>query len=282
MNNRFFGATQPQTWRDHLKELKAAKEELYKNQAIMTPYERQTIGNSIKARAEAVAPRLQGGAIAEWKAAIEVYQDKAAAVEKARIAEINRWDNARLGAEIGAVKALVELALSGVNSNPLAGGGFGAAPRLERIYNEAQASGDLHKRRAAAEVFRSLDGANLKGDITDRAAVSGLAHKAAQDLPGLRVTDGITRAIQERDAAAQGVYNLRSELNDVSLVMGYGDATGLFASGPIASAFRGVKFNNDHTLTIFPEDSVEVTGIQFKDPEDAQRSFIVGGEVENE
>lgn len=281
MNNRFFGATQPQTWRDHLKELKAAKEELYKNQAIMTPYERQTIGNSIKARAEAVAPRLQGGAIAEWKAAIEVYQDKAAAVEKARIAEINRWDNARLGAEIGAVKALVELALSGGNGNALAGM-TKAAPRLERIYNEAQASGDIYKQRAAAEVFRSLDGVSLKTDTTDRAAVSGLVHKAAKDLPGLRVTDGITRAIQERDAAAQGVYNLRSELNDVSLVMGYGDATGLFASGPIASAFRGVKFNNDHTLTIFPEDSVEVTGIQFKDPEDAQRSFIVGGEVENE
>lgn len=281
MNNRFFGTTQPQTWRDLLKELKAAKEELYKNQAIMTPYERQTISESIKARAEAVAPRLQGGAIAEWKAAIEVYQDKAAAVEKARIAEINRWDNARLGAEIGAVKALVELALSGGNGNALAGM-TKAAPRLERIYNEAQASGDIYKQRAAAEVFRSLDGASLKTDTTDRAAVSGLAHKAAKDLPGLRVTDGITQAIHERDEAAQGVYNLRSELNDVSLVMGYGDATGLFASGPIASAFRGVKFNNDHTLTIFPEDSVEVTGIQFKDPEDAQRSFIVGGEVENE
>lgn len=281
MNNRFFGHTQPQTWRDLLKELKAAKEELYKNQAIMTPYERQTISESIKARAEAVAPRLQGGAIAEWKAAIEVYQDKAAAVEKARIAEINRWDNARLGAEIGAVKALVELALSGGNGNALAGM-TKAAPRLERIYNEAQVSGDIYKQRAAAEVFRSLDGASLKTDTTDRAAVSGLVHKAAKDLPGLRVTDGITQAIHERDEAAQGVYNLRSELNDVSLVMGYGDATGLFASGPIASAFRGVKFNNDHTLTIFPEDSVEVTGIQFKDPEDAQRSFIVGGEVENE
>lgn len=281
MNNRFFGHTQPQTWRDLLKELKAAKDELRRHENIMTPYERQAISESIKARAEAVGPRLQGGAIAEWKAAIEVYQDKAAAVEKARIAEINRWDNARLGAEIGAVKALVELALSGGNGNALAGM-TKAAPRLERIYNEAQASGDIYKQRAAAEVFRSLDGASLKTDTTDRAAVSGLVHKAAKDLPGLRVTDGITQAIHERDEAAQGVYNLRSELNDVSLVMGYGDATGLFASGPIASAFRGVKFNNDHTLTIFPEDSVEVTGIQFKDPEDAQRSFIVGGEVENE
>lgn len=281
MNNRFFGHTQPQTWRDLLKELKAAKDELRRHENIMTPYERQAISESIKARAEAVGPRLQGGAIAEWKAAIEVYQDKAAAVEKARIAEINRWDNARLGAEIGAVKALVELALSGGNGNALAGM-TKAAPRLERIYNEAQVSGDIYKQRAAAEVFRSLDGASLKTDTTDRAAVSGLVHKAAKDLPGLRVTDGITQAIHERDEAAQGVYNLRSELNDVSLVMGYGDATGLFASGPIASAFRGVKFNNDHTLTIFPEDSVEVAGIQFKDPEDAQRSFIVGGEVENE
>lgn len=281
MNNRFFGATQPQSWRDLLKELKAAKEELQRNEGIMTPYERQAIGESIKARANAVAPRLQGGAIAEWKAAIGVYQDKAANVEKARIAEINRWDNGRLGAEIGAVKALVDLALAGGNGNALAGV-TKTAPQLDRIYNEAMASGDIYKQRAAAEVFRSLAGDNLKGDIGDRAAVSGLAHKAAKDLPGLRMTDGITQAIQERDAAAEGVYSLRGELNDVSLVMGYGDATGMFSSGPVATAFRGVKFNNDHTLTIFPDDSVQVTGIQFKDPEDAQRSFIVGGEVENE
>ncbi len=268
-----FGTTQPQTWRDLLKELKTAKDELRRNEAIMTAYERQTISESIQARANVIAPRLQGGAIAEWKAAIEVYQDKAAAVEKARIAEINRWDNGRLGAEIGAVKVLVDLALAGVVTK--------AGPRLEQIYNEAQASGDIYKQRAAAEVFRSLSGDNLKGSVDDRAAVSGLAHKAAKDLPGLRVTDGITRAIQERDAAANGVYSLRSELNDVSLVMGYGDANGPFALGPVATAFRGVKFNNDHTLTIYPDDSVEVTGIQFKGPEDTQRGFIVGGEVEN-
>lgn len=282
MNNRFFGPTQPQTWRDLLKELKAAKDELRRHETIMTPYERQTIRESIKARAEAVAPRLQGGAIAEWKAAVGVYQDKAAAVEKARVAELNRWDNARLGAEIGAVKTLVELALSGVNSNPLAGGAGKASPRLERIYKEAMDSGDMYKQRAAAEVFRSLAVDSLKTDTTDRAAVSGLARKADKDLPALRVTDGIARAIQERDAAAEGVYALRSELNDVSIVMDYGDATGMFSSGPVATAFRGVKFNNDHTLTIYPDDSVQVTGIQFKDPEDAQRSFIVGGEVENE
>lgn len=281
MYNRF-GTTQPQTWRDLLKEIKTAKDELRRNEGIMTAYERQTIGESIKARANAVAPRLQGGAIAEWKAALAVYQDKAASVERARVAEINRWDNARLGAEIGAVKALVDLALSGVNSNVFAGGVKAAGPQLERIYSEAQASGDIYKQRAVAEVFRSLAGANLKADISDRAAVSGLAHKAEKDLPGLRVTDGITRAIQERDAAAESVYALRSELNDVSEVMGYGDATGPFSLGPVATAFRGVKFNADHTLTIYADDSVQVTGIQFKDPEDAQRSFTVGGEVNND
>ena len=284
MNNRFYGhATQPQTWRDMLKELKAAKEELRRNAGIMTPYERQTIAESIQARANEVAGRLQGGAIAEWNAAKGIYQDKAAAVEKARVAEINRWDNARLGAEIGAVKALVDLAYSSVNNNPL-GGIKAAAPRLERIYNEAMASGDMHKQRAAAEVFRSLAGDNLKGDIESRAAVSGLAHKAEKDLPALRMTDEITKAIQARDDAAQAVYNLKPELNDVSEVMGYGDASGPWATGAVATAFKGVKFNADHTLTLYADDSPEVMGFDWKNLKghDPDGPIVIGGEVENE
>lgn len=276
-----FGTTQPKDWRDSIKELKAAMDELNQYETIMTPYERETISRSIKSRREVVIPGVQPQIIAEWKAGIARYQEKDAAIGRERVKELNRWDNGRLGAEIGAVKTLVELALSGANSHSLGGGTGQVFPQLTRLFKDAMDSGDMYKQRAAAEVFASMENIQLRSDLTDRAAVHGLVTRAKEVMPEIRVTDGMLAALDERDAAVESLRQLKGELDDASVALGWGKAAEMFSTGPIAAAFRGVKFNPDKSLTIYADDSPEVTGVHFVNPEDANRSIILGGEVKD-
>jgi len=262
---RIIVSTQAQSkdWRSVVKELKSAADELNQYQEVMTPYERSVITRSIAAKQEEAGSRVISSALTEWKAQLGVYQDKDKALNRAKTEEIRRWDSQKLAVEISAIQSLVDLAISTQSQNPMAGKHGEISSRLKMIYHDAKESGNLHRQRAAAEVFKGLRNAKVPKD--DMPNLGVMAQQAEKDLLDIRVTDEMIDTLEERDAAVRAVLALKGELAEASKALGQGEVNELFGSGPFTKALKMAQLEPDNSLTILDENDPKVTGIFWKE-----------------
>jgi hypothetical protein len=243
-----------------LDKIKALRSNYNKYQSIMTQYEQQTIMGEINRASEAIFPSVATAAIGDWKAAIAKAQDAINKVSAAKVAESNRFDAGKFNAELTNIKILVDLA-KGSTGSPLFGGDVNAGQRLQAIYQEAKASGDLHKQRAAAEVMQTMDFSTFVGD--SKLATLSLANQAKRDLESLRTTPEMLQAEADRDQAFTSLQAQRQELIDVSQALGQQDPTLAFASGSFARALKMVQVK-DGQVIFHDENSLEVTGVSWE------------------
>jgi hypothetical protein len=236
----------------------ADKKKMYEqNLGKMDRFTQETIWGEIKEDIESQFSLIAGGAIGEYKQAIKKYQDTGLQYDKAYSAEINRWDPAKLQASIANTRALVELAISNPNGGELGIGDAGG--KLQAIYSEAKASGDLYKQRGAFEVLRNL---NVNGLPREEKLKAFHVSKAAEgDLAALRQTPDMDTARKAQGEALTNILVLKDELIQTSKELGQGDPI-VFGGTPFSNALNMVQVNRQTgEVLIFPEDSPEVTGI---------------------
>jgi hypothetical protein len=266
------------TWRSVRDEIAALRDDLRKDESIMTQYERAVVGREIKNRVDANYQIIANGQLGEWRKAIKNYMDASAGINAEYSKEINRWDSSKLLAEMQTARTLVEIASQSKSNDITSSTETGA--RLSELYAEAKKSGDLYKQRAVFELLRNIDTDRLPKDARLTAAV--LKRQAASDLSSLRVTPGLVKAQEAQQVALQAIVTTRDEMILTGKVTGEYDPEGMFGqTGTFGKALRMVQMNRKTgEVMIYPEDSVEVTGVSMaKMPEGSPVMGEGGGNV---
>ena len=181
----------------------------------------------------------------------------------------------KLAGEMDAIKKMVDMAVSNSNgqNNVFSGESARVTPKLQRIYQDAMASGNLHTQRAACEVFSGLLN-QMPRHVEDKSDVNGLARGAARDLENLRFTDEMVNALDERNKVTAEIAELRKEIFDASIALDEGDANNIFYSGIFRGILNQYKPLEDGSMRILADDAPEVTGFTFIE---AKADAVVGG-----
>lgn len=245
-------------WRKAVKELSVMRDEFTKYSGIMTNYERVAITNEITRRQNELYPMAVAGIRAELNGAIQSYQSKAAALEKAKVAEIQRWDAKKLADQIIGLQTLVNFASA---ADPLRGGADAAAARIQKVYQEALQSGDLHTQRAACEVVVGLRNVNLLPEI-QKGLVKTIVD-AETRLHEMRITDDMVSAAEALRAEAQNLLALRSEVLAAAPVLGE-TPDPIFLTGDIQKAVSQIGIGEDGYPLIRDPNDPETAEVVFK------------------
>lgn len=249
-------------WLAKLNQIREARQEFEKIERILTPYEKQTIYGNIKADAEANYSRVYQGVKARLDAAVGNYKSAAAKRAAAIAKEINSWDAGKLNNELQAFSTRVNMELGKKDAQGIFSG-QPAARRIEALYQEAQASGDRYKMRAAAEVLRAADVEKLPSD--QRTAVLLMARSASDNLEALRNTDDIQNAIDQENAAIKQMQDEQKFVREAAEVMfdGGGQIFGRDVSnfGKLASTIKFEREAGNVKIKILDINDPEITGI---------------------
>lgn len=256
--NNFVRQQQLNSWKDDLNRIKFAREKLNREQGIMTPHERQAHAERLHDEIRMVYPRIYKGVKSNLDEAIHKYQNAKTNTAKAKADEINSWDTAKLDSEMNAFRSMVKSALDNPG-DPLAGGS-GPSKRIEMLYQEAVASQNPLKIRAAADV---LDGLSLpKLPIDQAGAIRITTRKAVEARESIRKTDQIMAAEKSEAEAAIELINTRETVHDVAAILGE-STRNPFDDGSLAKLVKTVQFGSDGTVKVFNLDDPEVTGISW-------------------
>jgi len=249
-------------WLSKLNQIKEARSEYNKIERILTPYERQTIFGNIKADAEANYSRVYNGVKARLDAAVGNYKAAAAKRAAAIAKEINSWDAGKLNDELQAFSTRVNMEVSKKDAQGIYSG-QPAAARIEALYQEALASGDRYKMRAAAEVLRAADVEKLPSE--QQMQVQLLARAASDNLEALRNTDDIQNAIDQENAAIKQMQDEQKFVREAAEVM-FDEGGQIFGRdvssfGKLASTIKFEREAGNVKIKILDINDPEITGI---------------------
>jgi hypothetical protein len=266
MNTRFYNRSGNQSgandWREALKEIQAARKEYTEYAQVMTAYERSVVERSIGERVGVLYPSLLAGIQAEHNAAIQKIQDSQTAKRREVTKEIDRWEPGRMVAELEVAQKRVNMSLSAGGLSPFSGGSPTTGGKLEALIQEARQSEDIYKKRA---IYEALQDVTPKVDAGERLVVNRLSKDAERELAALRVTEGMTKAQEAEQAALAGYAQVRKQVLETAAALGQADPQGVFATGDFARIVRRVQVDRDTgQVVIYPEDSPEVTGIEWR------------------
>lgn len=253
-------------WLSKLNQIKEARSEYNKIERILTPYERQTIFGNIKADAEANYSRVYQGVKARLDAAVGNYKAAAAKRAAAIAKEINSWDAGKLNDELQAFSTRVNMEVGKKDAQGIFSG-QPAAARIEALYQEALASGDRYKMRAAAEVLRAADVEKLPSE--QQMQVQLLARAASDNLEALRNTDDIQNAIDQENAAIKQMQDEQKFVREAAEVM-FEEGSSLFGRelgsfGKLASTIRFERSEGSVKINILGLDDPAITGIEWNE-----------------
>ena len=251
-------------WLSKLNQIKEARNEFAKIERILSPYERQTIFTNIRDDAHANYGKIYNGVKARLDAAVGNYKSAAAKRAAAIAKEINSWDAGKLNAEMQAFQLRIGLELGKRDAQGIFSG-TSVSKRIEELYQEAQASGDRYKMRAAAEVLRGTDVEKLPSD--QRTSVLMTARAASDNLEDLRNTEEIKNALDQENQAIKAMQEEQRFTREVGEVLFdappsvLGREVGGF--GKLASTIKYERAAGRVNIKILDLNDPEITGIRF-------------------
>lgn len=222
----------------------------------MTSWERQENAASLHDVIKTAYPKVCQGLKVNLDDGIRKYQKTKIDTENAKAREINSWDMAKLDTETRVFHSMVKSALENAG-NPLAGVP-GPSKRIEKLYQEAVASKNPVKIRAAADVLDSLSVENIPVD--EAIAIRMTARQATIDRDSIRKTDYIQAAEKAESDAAFELIQARDMIHDAAEILGE-PSQNIFAEGSLAKLAKTVQVGHDGTVKIYNQDDPEVTGI---------------------
>ena len=249
-------------WLSKLNQIKEARSEYNKIERILTPYERQTISGNIREDARLNSGKVYQGVKARLDAAVGNYKAAAAKRAAAIAKEINSWDAGKLNDELQAFQTRVNMELGKKDVQGIFSG-QSAASSIERLYQEALASGDRYKMRAAAEVLRAADVEKLPSE--QQMQVQLLARAASDNLEALRNTDDIQNAIDQENAAIKQMQDEQKFVREAAEVM-FDEGGQIFGRdvsnfGKLASTIKFEREAGNVKIKILDINDPEITGI---------------------
>lgn len=263
MDPRYQTQQNSSDWMGKLNQIKAARRDYERTQSVMTPYERQTIWGNINADANANYGRIYQGIKQRFDSAKENYKSAAARRAAAIAKEINSWDSGKLNAEIQAYQTRVNMELSKQDAQGIFTGNS-VSKRIAALYQEAQASGDRYKMRAAAEVLQAVNSEKLP--LEQRFDVQLISREAIDQLETLRNTDEIKAGIEGENAAIKQMQDEQAFVKEAGAILADDQEFLGRAVGGFAKLAQTVKFERDGRevkIKLLELDDPEITGIHW-------------------
>ncbi len=239
------------TWRDQLAEMKTARAEYAELEPIMSAAERVMYIKSINDKQAAVGSTILQGAFTEWDNALDKFTNAVKSVQTAKNKEIARWEAVKLNAEMQMAESLITKLVQSSAGERLEPD---VLPRLQKMYDEAQASGDVYKMRATAEVFTGLP-AMVGSDFEDRKAANKLSKQAQRDARVVRITPEMKAADQAAVEAVEMINQAKSLLFEVDEGLGYTKPNGEVGNFDIFKQLHRIRSKPDGEIeSIVPID----------------------------
>ena len=234
------------TWQDKFKLVKAKRSEIVNHYGQMTDYERSYHARELNDYQEAYEPYILGGALSEWHDTCDRVIQAFDNVKKAQADEVKRFDGQKLAGEMSVINMLVDNALSvnGLDNYSI--------PVIESIYDEYMSSGDLHKQRAAGEVFKGLSSHDLGNDLDLKLKVNKLITRAKEDLVKVRSYKPLDKAEDEARQAVNELNGAKSMLFEIDMGLGYTLPNGLMGHSQLVKAIRDRVDNTGSRLVVKP------------------------------
>jgi len=246
------------SWRDKLAEIKAAEQTYREYYSIMTPMEREVNRKEVSKITSQYAPAITQGVLQLHENALQKLKRADQKVKQEKRKEIASWEAARLAAEMQVYEMLIDHA---VHTEP-GKSDFRetTAQRIEKIINEAKASGDKYKQRAAAEVLKAALSNTSGLDDDARLQVNHMAQQSKAELEKIRTTPELEAAYEEAQAVYDEYRAVRDEVARTSKDIGEGDPYHPLSISPFTKALKRVRWEGEE-LKIYDADDPEVTGV---------------------
>lgn len=222
-------------WQELTKEVRKLVDHESEYYSYMSVYEKSAIEGQIAKLQQQYGQAVVNGALSEWNQAKRFVLDAQKNIEIEKQAERRRWDDSKLSASLQSVKALVDASYSAA-----AGNMDEAAKRLQNVYQDYYGSGDLHKQRAAVEIFGGLK-AGKDIPVEDGMKINTLAQQAQRDAPSLRSTPGLEKAHKTMENAVNGLDQARQTIVQADIDMGWTRPNGEMGQYPFAKAVASAK-----------------------------------------
>lgn len=256
----FYRRSAPNTsngWRDKLAYIQELRAELAQMVGYSgTEYRQASFKRELAAMREQHRQAIGGGIIGEFNDAMAAYEQAGDYVNKTLQREINSWDVSQLNQHMALAHTQIDQALSR-QTNPYKPGQT-AGGALEKLFNEAAASGDKNRQRA---FYETLVAAQLPHDQESRFITNRLQSQAEERLSTLRTTPEIERANQKQEETWAALVAKREEVRTVALELGEADPARDRGSQPFPNAYNRIDVQGRRILS--PDDP-EVTGVSWE------------------
>lgn len=228
-------------WKRLTKEVRQLREKQNELYSYMTTAERMSTEGNIETLKHRYERAVIDGVVSDWNVAKQGVLTAQERVKAEIAAERRRWDDTKLSASLQSVKLLTDQAFSA------AGGDMReAAKRLDALYQDYYGSGDLHKQRAAVEMFSGLRGKSLD---EDGILINQLATQARRDAAGLRTTPSLQRAHEEMAQAVEGLNAAEAEIVQADKDMGWSFPNGEVGNFALAKTLGKVVQDENQFFT---------------------------------
>jgi hypothetical protein len=252
------------TWHDKLTDLNRLRQDA--GEAMQyAPHMQQNILRRFDEERDRIAPAIVRGVVIEFQGEISKVQERQARLAEQKQREAKRWDFAKLDGERRALQGMIDT----INQRDgfALGGGPDKVDRLRTLWAECMTSGDLHRARAAAEIFAGLSDMNLTGNdkrgLPMNRAVVGLTIEAKAKAGEIRTTPDLEAEAVKLDESIGALINKRAELRDVAIALGESDPAGALSGGSeLARNYRQVGVDHGE-IVIRPVDDPAIIGVDW-------------------
>jgi len=196
--------------------------------------------------------RYTKGVLAEHETALQKLKRAHVRVQSEKKKEIAGWDAPRLASEMQVYEMLIDQA---IHTDP-GSSDFrkNVDDHLEKIYSEAQQSGDKYKQRTADEVLKSALSKAKGMDQETRLHVNRIAQQSKQDMEKIRSTPELEAAYEQAETAWGEYRTVRQEVIRTSQAIGEGDPLHPLMTGPFSDAIKRVQVIDNEIKIFEPDD----------------------------
>lgn len=263
--------TEQKPWRGRLDEIKKHDQMMKKYYSIQTDFEHAIAQEEYNELLKKHRPAIRAGVLAEHETALQKLERAHNRVKSEKKKEIAGWDASRLASEMQVYNMLIDQAIQTKEGT----GDFqvNTGQRIEKVYEDAQKSGDKYKQRAAAEVMKAATSKVQSMGQDTRFKVNRIAQQSKTDLEEIRKTPEFKTAYEDASTAYDEYYNARREVIRTSQAIGEGDPLHPLARNDFTLALKRVQDDGDN-INIYAPDDPHVTGLFPRSEREATKTAV--------
>lgn len=257
-------------WMREYQELKAVRAKFKQKAPIMTRMEQDTMHEAIDNMINVAFPKVYRGAREDLMAKVGHFRAAQRQLEYERKNMINKINSRAVADEVDRFTQRLQAA---INMPADIMRKESVAARIYELYQEAKTSGQLEKILGLSDALAAIPEANFPA--SERDTVSGLVRSIRRDAVASAMPEDIARAEREVLVAAEEVSQAKERIKEYATELQESIPGGVFSAGPFDQLYKMVEVTPGGQVTLYDENSPEVTGNIVITKSDAE---AVGGE----